>query len=170
MEDNYDISKLKPKKKRIHSKRKGNKFERDICKLLNERFDTKEFERSPNSGAYASTHNLPEYLKLYGDLITPINFKYTIECKKGYNNISFYNFLRYDSPDFWNLVKQSEKDSNQSGKPLLLIIKQDRKPALAVIKEDIDLPNMRLKKESTCYYMYFLDDLIGLPDEFWLTQ
>lgn len=168
MNDNYDISALKPKKKRINSKKKGNKFELDVAKLLNSRFDTKEFERSPNSGAYATTHNLPEHLKLYGDLITPLLFKYTIECKKGYNDISFYHFLNNDSPLFWDLVTQSEKDSEQSNKPMLLVIKQDRKKILAVIKEDLDLPNIRLKKEDNTYYMYYLEDLLKLGDDFWL--
>ena len=74
MEDNYDISNLKQKKK-INSRTKGSGFERQICKMFNKRFNTSEFCRSPGSGAFATTHSLPEHLKIYGDLITPEKFK-----------------------------------------------------------------------------------------------
>ena len=55
MEDNYDISKLK-KKKKVNSRTKGATFERQIAAMLNKRFDTKEFSRTPGSGAFATTH------------------------------------------------------------------------------------------------------------------
>ena len=78
MKDEFDITPLK-KKKKVNSRAKGNRFENKIAKMLNERFKTKEFCRSPGSGAFATTHTLPEYLKIYGDLITPERFKYVIE-------------------------------------------------------------------------------------------
>ena len=84
MKDDFDVSPLR-KKKKVNSRAKGNRFENKIAKTLNERFDTKEFCRTPGSGAFATTHKLPEYLKVYGDLITPEKFKFIIECKKGYN-------------------------------------------------------------------------------------
>ena len=87
MNDNYDLSNLRKKPKRKNSRTKGNTFERQIAKALNDRFDTTEFSRSPGSGAFATTHSLPDHLKIYGDLITPQKFKFCIECKKGYNNM-----------------------------------------------------------------------------------
>ena len=84
MKDDYDLSPLRTKPKRKNSRTKGNAFERHIAKLFNNRFKTTEFSRSPGSGAFATTHQLPEHLKIYGDLITPQKFKYCIECKKGY--------------------------------------------------------------------------------------
>jgi Holliday junction resolvase len=74
MKDNYDISKLNKKKKKVNSRAKGSTFERQIAKILNERFNTSEFSRTPGSGAFATTHSLPDHLKIYGDLITPQNF------------------------------------------------------------------------------------------------
>ena len=82
MEDKYDLTSLRKKPKRKNSRTKGNTFERHIAKTLNDRFETTEFSRSPGSGAFATTHTLPEHLKIYGDLITPQNFKFCIECKK----------------------------------------------------------------------------------------
>ena len=85
MNDNYDVSKLRKKKTRVNSRTKGSTFERKIASMFNDRFGTKEFSRTPGSGAFATTHSLPAHLKIYGDLITPEKFKYCIECKKGYN-------------------------------------------------------------------------------------
>ena len=90
MKDNYDISALK-KKKKVNSKAKGSSFERQVAKILNDRLGTTEFSRTPGSGAFATTHSLPDHLKIYGDLITPQNFKYCLECKKGYNNQNLYS-------------------------------------------------------------------------------
>ena len=57
------------KKKRVNSKRKGSNFERKIAKILNERFETKEFNRTPGSGAFATTHkDLPDHLRIQGTL------------------------------------------------------------------------------------------------------
>ena len=80
------------KKKRVNSKRKGSTFERKIAKMLNERFDTKEFSRTPGSGAFATSHrNLPEHLRIQGDLITPSNFPFVVECK----TVMTYNLMIY---------------------------------------------------------------------------
>ena len=81
MKDIIDIKKL-GKKKRVNSKAKGGAFERQIANILNERFDTKEFNRTPGSGAFATTHQLPEHITVAGDLITPLKFKFCIECKR----------------------------------------------------------------------------------------
>ncbi len=78
--------------------------------------------------------------------------------------------MSYDSPLFWDLVHQAEKDSVQSNKPLLLVLKQDHRKILAVITEDLDLPNIRLKNKGNTYYMYYLEDLLELDDGFWLVD
>ena len=55
MKDIVNIEKLK-KKKRVNSKAKGGAFERQVANMLNEQFDTKEFCRTPGSGAFATVH------------------------------------------------------------------------------------------------------------------
>ena len=143
MEDNYDISALK-KKKRINSRTKGNTFERSIAKILNDRFNTTEFSRTPGSGAFATTHQLPDHLKIYGDLITPINFKYCIECKKGYNKENLYSLYNYSS-DFWKFIDQCQRDSDKCGKLPMVIFKQDRQPILAVVPYNISYISNKYK-------------------------
>lgn len=135
MEDNFDLSKLK-KKKKVNSNKKGNVFANKIAKLLNERFNTKEFSKTPGSGAYATTHSLPEHLKIYGDLIVPKDFRFCIECKKGYNKESLYSLLNPKSK-VWEWIEQNERDAASASQDSLIIIQQDRQPIIALMRADL---------------------------------
>ena len=168
MEDDFDISRIK-KKKKINSRTKGSTFERKICKILNERFNTTEFSRSPGSGAFATTHSLPEHLKIYGDLITPENFKFCIECKKGYNHLNLYSLYNYSS-EFWKFIEQCEKDSKKCKRIPLVIFKQDRQPTLAIIPDTVDVLDdikyIEIRNRKP-YRMYLFEELIKCWDSMW---
>ena len=169
MKDNYDISALK-KKKRVNSRAKGSSFERSIAKILNDRFNTTEFSRTPGSGAFATTHTLPAHLKIYGDLITPQNFKYCIECKKGYNKENLYSLYNYSS-DFWKFIDQCEKDSEKCQKIPLVIFKQDRQQTLAIVPYDILYQSnnyIEIHKENKIYRIYLFNDLLKENDYLWI--
>ena len=134
MKDDYDLTNLqKEEKKRTNSKAKGSRFERKIATMFNDRFKTTEFSRTPGSGAFATTHSLPEHLQIYGDLIAPKNFIYNIECKKGYKNIKINNLLDYSS-QLYKFINQCEKDAQKCKKEPMLLFQQDRQPILAVIR------------------------------------
>ena len=169
MKDNYDLSQLRKKPKRKNSRTKGNAFERQVAQLLNDRFKTTEFSRSPGSGAFATTHTLPEHLKIYGDLITPQGFKFCIECKKGYNNISLYSIYDYKSK-LWEFIEQCEKDSERCGKLPMIVFKQDRQPILTIVNKDI-LTNIdkhiEINKNNKIYKVYLFKDLIKCWDSMW---
>ena len=175
MEDNYDISGLK-KKKKVNSRTKGSSFERQIAKTFNDRFNTTEFSRSPGSGAFATTHTLPDYLKIYGDLITPQNFKYCIECKKGYNKENLYSLYNYSS-DFWGFLDQCLKDSDKCDKIPMVIFKQDRQPTLAIVPSHVQTNKLQqyieIQKQEDAftlrvYRIYKLDDLLEDYDSLWM--
>ena len=140
MEDSYNLEKMRKKPKRKNSKAKGSAFERKVAKILNEHFETTDFQRSPGSGAYATTHNLPDHLKIHGDLITPQNFIYSIECKKGYNNLDMYSLLDPKSK-IYEFIKQAEKDADQAKKEAIVLMAQDRRDIIALIKEDSHISN-----------------------------
>ena len=172
MEDNYDISSLKKKKKK-NSRAKGSTFERQIAKLLNEHLGTTEFSRTPGSGAFATTHSLPDHLKIYGDLITPQNFRYCIECKKGYNNINLYS-LYNNSSEFWKFINQCQKDADKCGKVPLVIFKQDRQPTLAILPYDTSMSRsysrIQVEDKTNKYAVYLFDELVEHePVSFWLS-
>jgi hypothetical protein len=167
MKDNYDISALVKKKKK-NSRPKGNSFENKIAKIFNKKFGLEEFSRTPGSGAYATTHNLPEHLKIYGDLITPQNFKYCIECKKGYNKESLYS-LYNNSSVFWTFMDKCQKDANKAKRLAMVVFKQDYKPTLAMIpssvKVDQSLSYIEIKgcteyTQDKTYRLYLFDELL----------
>jgi len=173
MKDNYDLSNLRNKPKRKNSRTKGNAFERKVAGALNDRFNTTEFSRSPGSGAFATTHTLPEHLKIYGDLITPLNFKYCIECKKGYNKENIYSLYNYSS-DLWGFINQCEKDSEKCKRTPLIIFKQDRHPTLAIIPKhcalQLNISYIEISKgpEHLAQYRVLLfDELLKEDNSLW---
>lgn len=170
MQDDYDISKLK-KKKRKNSRTKGNTFEKKVCEILNERFETKEFNRTPGSGAFGTTHaNLPEHLKLHGDLITPLDFRFVIECKVGYGSRTLDGLFN-DSEDIWKFIEQSEKDAQVSGKEPMILFKEDRRKILALVRkdqtfeEDPGYTGYHIITLDNKYKVYKLDDIINCSKE-----
>ena len=168
MKDIVNLEKLK-KKKRVNSKAKGGAFERLIAKMLNETFETKEFCRTPGSGAFATTHELPEHITVAGDLITPLNFKFSVECKKGYNDQTIYSLLDYNSK-IWQFIEQSEKDAKKTKKVPMIIYKQDRKDILVITYKHIFttlIPSIDIFKDNIdtlstkTYSVYKLKDLLN---------
>jgi hypothetical protein len=153
------------KKKKVNSRAKGSAYERALAKRLNGRFNTTEFCRTPGSGAFGSTHQLPSYLKVYGDLITPENFKFVIEAKKGYN-VTLEDLWRPKS-DFYNFIKQASKDGKFANKPWLLIYKKDRKKDILICIDPFPIPEVILVKGK--YYVYLLEDVLELDDSEFLT-
>ena len=148
-------------KRRINSRRKGNAFERKISKLLNERFETKEFCRTPGSGAFGSTHTLPQHIKVYGDLITPQNFKFVIECKSGYT-VELDDLFKPKS-EFWSFVEQAKRDATTAKRDWLMIYQKTRRKGVVVTNVKANLKGVKLF--SDCY-MYGLEQFIQLPVEF----
>ena len=154
------------KKKRVNSRRKGNAFERKMASSLNERFDTKEFARTPGSGAFATTHkNLPEHLKIQGDLITPQNFKFVIECKSGYT-------LELDDPfkknsDLWDFINQAKRDASTANKDWMVIYKKTRRTTLVIVGNSH--PVHRRMEINGEYFVYAYEDFVRLDDS-WFFQ
>tara|TARA_R110002033_G_scaffold54131_1_gene102494 strand:+ start:5982 stop:6515 length:534 start_codon:yes stop_codon:yes gene_type:complete len=176
MKDIANISKIKGtrKRKRVNSRTKGNAFERKVCSLLNNRFATDNFCRSPGSGAFASTHKLPEHLKIYGDLITPENFKFTIECKKGYNKENLCSFFKPKS-EIRKFIKQSEKDAKFSKREPMIIFQQDRNTIIVITRrssyewdvcEESSIETKLIYKD---YVICPLEELLKVGDEFFFT-
>jgi len=156
------------KKPRVNSKRKGATFERKIAHLLNERFNTNEFCRTPGSGAFGSTHQLPQHLIVHGDLITPQKFRFTIECKNGYD-LEFDDVFR-DSSDFHRFIDQAKKDAKKAGnRDWMVIYKKNRRKEIVVVEEKI--PHLKnYLYYNNCCYVYLLKDVLGIPDDFWFTS
>ena len=172
IQDNFDTTPLlKNKRKKLNSRAKGNRFENKIAKMLNKRFNTEEFCRSPGSGAFATTHKLPDYLKVYGDLITPEKFKYIIECKKGYNEVKLDDLFNTKSI-FSNMIAQAARDSKKSSRKFILIIGQDRRNPMAITnQQDIPIHNKLVGNVGDIKITILkLEDLLSLNDSYFLVD
>ena len=152
------------KKPRVNSKRKGATFERKIAQKLNERFKTTEFSRTPGSGAFGSTHQLPQHLIVHGDLITPQNFKYTIECKNGYN-VELDDLFK-PKGDFYKFIEQAKQDARRANREWMVIYKKDRKKELVVVDGPLGSLSHFICVDGK-YYIYLLKDVLALPEGFW---
>jgi|18_taG_2_1085343.scaffolds.fasta_scaffold34685_2 Holliday junction resolvase len=149
------------KKPRINSRAKGNNFERALAKKLNTRFNTKEFCRTPGSGAFGTTHTLPEHLKIHGDLITPEAFKFVIEAKKGYD-VKLEDVWREKS-DLYAFIEQAKRDAKASKREWLLIYKKDRQKEIVITEKNHPAKEQLRIHEK--YYVYLLEDFLSLPNE-----
>lgn len=165
------LNELKPKKRK-NSRAKGNAFENQMCKVLNKRFSTTEFSRSPGSGAFATTHSLPDHLKLYGDLITPKDFRFIVECKKGYNNLGPHSLLDSESK-IWEWIETLERDCAASKKPGFILMAQDRRPKIVITKVSKELTEaistytvIKNKNSNIEYIMLYLEDYLSLSDTY----
>jgi Holliday junction resolvase len=154
------LSKYKLRKKAINSRRKGSNFERKIATQLNNTFNCTEFARTPGSGAFASTHSLPEHLQIHGDLITPHNFKYVIEAKCGYN-VDLDDLFKTNS-ELHKFIRQAKKESKAAKKPWILIYKKTRKDTLMISEVQFDLQKCVKINLDYTFYVYKWDDILGL--------
>lgn len=168
MKDKCDISKIKSKGKRINSRTKGNSFERKVCNILNKRFNTDHFNRSPGSGAYATIRNLPKEYQIHGDLITPSNFKFSIECKKGYNDVNIDSLLNKKS-SIWKFIDQAINDSRKSNKLPLIVYQQDRRDILILAQVGVFVKKKK-KISFPGWEIYTLKDALGFEDSEWFVD
>ena len=175
IQDDFDLSNFttNQKRKKVNSRAKGNRFENKVAKLFNQKFNTKEFSRTPGSGAFATTHKLPSYMKIYGDLITPEKFRFIIECKKGYNGETICDLFNNKS-DVSDMIVKAERDSQNSSKPFLLIIGQDRKDPVVITNDVIRYDDNSQTLEGTIknigIKMFKLKDLLSRDSSYFFDE
>lgn len=118
------------------SKTKGNKFENDVCKRLNQIYETKEFHRTPSSGAIMGRTNwgkrrgLAENVKrtLGSDIIVPDWFKFAVECKHYKDTPAYHNLIKQTGdPTLDHWLGEVMYDAINLNLHPMLIFKTDRK-------------------------------------------
>ena len=161
--------------KRVNGKSKGNGFERKIANLLSARFAQhlgieQGFRRNPDSGSYfggsntqrTQTHSL-DYA-IFGDLICPRTFNFSIECKHYKSAPSFQSVLDHDVKQWDTWLTQAQQDADNSGKKLALIIKYNNVSELVFTNNPLHgslTPRLTYKQK---YYVYTLKELLTLDD------
>lgn len=164
-----DISKNK-KKKKVNGKRKGNRTELELTKVLTAHFKS-AFSRTVSSGARWAQASLPKHaMEIFsGDLIVPKGFKFAIESKGGYDSIDIGSIFMDGSKELDSFLSQAMEDANRAGRKPMLCWKRTRKPWISFILT-ADMPEKEFKyaikyREWTGVA---LDYLLEMSDDFFI--
>jgi len=161
----------KKKKKKADGKKKGNRTELELVKILTERFG-EGFSRSIGSGnRWGQVSYLPKHASdiFSGDLIVPKNFKWVLESKGGYNNIDLNSVFVCGNSELSGFLDQVSQDSRRCGRKPMLCWKKDRKPWLAFVHtKELAGRKFTYRLEYGKWSVVDLKTLLKLDDEFFL--
>jgi len=139
IEDLFENLKKKKNNKAKNSKQKGSRGELQICKILTNHFG-EPFNRSPNSGAFGSTHKMSAVATqmMASDVLCPESFKFSIESKAGYDidlsNLFVFNKKKCgDMKKITGFVDQACRDAARCEKVPMVIYLKDYRPSLAIL-------------------------------------
>lgn len=162
-----------PGKKKVNGKQKGSAYERKISNLLSERFQEKTglekaFRRSLDSGSFfgasnqkrMETHNLEK--ATFGDIMCPSNFNYEVECKFYKDFPSANAILEQDCKQWDGWIEQCSRDSTNSGKKMMLIMKYNNVPDMVLFEELPDGLSSIINYKQ--YSIVTLTKVLLLPD------
>jgi len=170
MDDDFEIDDIlnnQLKKKKKNSGRKGKRGERSLIEELTERFPNKPFSRTIGSGNRWSQARLTEAAKkvFTGDIVTPDNFLFALECKHGYNKINIERAIKKGNKKLDSFLEQVEKDGERVNKNPMMCWKKDYKPWIVFIKTSLipeSIENIQYKN----WGIVSLERLLELPDSF----
>lgn len=170
-EEDFIIDDIFTKKtKKIDGKKKGNRTELQLTKVLSSRFGL-AFSRTVSSGARWSQTNLSEEAKniFSGDLVVCKGFKYCIESKGGYDSIDINSAFLNGNKEIDLFLEQVTNDSNRCGRKPMLCWKKTRKPWLVFIHSK-ELSNFTFEYLLTYnkWSAIALDHLLKLEDKFFI--
>lgn len=128
----------------VNSKNKGSSFERKISNLLSERFAevvgvANGFRRNLDSGSFFGAKNqrrVETHLMenaCFGDIMTPSNFKFTIECKHYKTAPSFASIVKQEYKLFDTWIEQAKQDAKNGDKAMLVIAKFNGVPEFVIV-------------------------------------
>jgi hypothetical protein len=170
--DDLLTEKKKRKKRKADGKKKGNRVELSLSKILNERFGG-GFSRSVGSGnRWGQVSSLPKHAQevFSGDLIVPQGFKWAVESKGGYD-IDLHSVFVGGSKELDGFLEQVTRDSERCGRKPMLCWKRDRKPWVAFV------PTKELNGHAFKYRLVYkewsavaLKTLLQMPDQWFLKE
>lgn len=167
--DYDDISKNKPKKK-VNGKKKGNRTELDLTKLLTARFN-QPFSRTVGSGSRWAQANLPQHAKevFSGDIVVPKNFRFAIESKGGYDSIDLGSVFLSGNKELDSFMEQAIDDAKRCGRKPMLCWKRTRKPWMAfLLTEDLGQNDFKYTIVYGKWTGVALEHLLKKEDSFFL--
>jgi hypothetical protein len=171
-----DLTKKSKRKKGVNGNRKGKRTERELAKILTDRFGH-VFSRTLGSGNRWSQTTLTGKANdvFSGDLVTPDNFAYVLECKGGYPKITMDGIFENGNTELDGFLVQVSKDAHRTDKKPLLFWKKDFKPWIVFLKtkdliEGCDTSIFQYYLKYREWTAVLLDKLLELPDEFFYSK
>ncbi len=168
-----DIFSLK-KTKKINSSVKGKSNEREIVKILNQRFKNilssnsswGLFSISIGSGNRYSQVSLSYSAKqiFSSDISSPPSFKFTIESKAGYDIDLCSAFTGNKELD--SFLMQATEDGEKSNKLPMVLWKKNRMPRLAFVHSEIIKKTFDYQMKYRNWTVVTFADLLLEPDNF----
>lgn len=166
-----DILSKKKKTKKVDGKKKGNRTELDLTKVLNTRFGD-GFSRSVGSGnRWGQVNHLPKHARevFSGDLIVPKGFRFVIESKGGYDAIDMSSVFVRGNSELDGFLDQVTQDSKRCGRKPMLCWKKTRKPWLAFVHtKDLVGRTFKYKLQYGKWSVVALEHLLKLEDDFFI--
>ena len=158
----------------MKSKQKGNKFERDICKMISLSFsnnaDDNIFWRTQSSGGrFTQRKKLGKNTEGQAGDITytniigkPLIDRYYIELK-AYSNIDIWSLItKKESKSLYGFLKSTYDLASVENKIPVLIVKQNNKPIIVFTTEyDETKLILQYKYKNQLFYMYLIDDFLN---------
>ncbi len=172
--DDFFKDEDKPKKKKkADGKKKGNRTELELVKILTARFG-EGFSRSVGSGnRWGQVSYLPKHAQdvFSGDLIVPKLFKWVMESKGGYEGIDLNSVFVKGNSELDNFLDQVTKDSNRCGRKPMLCWKRDRKPWLVFVHtKELRGHNFKYRLLYKQWSAVDMKAFLKLPNEFFFEE
>ncbi len=164
-----DIDEIVPKKpKKVNGKKKGNRTELELTKILSDRFGM-PFSRSVGSGnRWSHTTLTAEATQVFsGDIVVPKGFKFVLESKGGYEGIDINSIFIKGNSELDSFMEQVTDDSRRCGRKPMVCWKKTRKPWLAfVLTQDLIPHNFEYSIKYKEWTGVALENLLKLDDSF----
>lgn len=162
----------------VNGKKKGNNFERKIANMFSDRFADyvgipKPFRRNPDSGSFfggtnvARTEIYDTDWAVYGDLICPRNFNFSVECKHYKTAPTVSSILKQDVKQWDKWIAQAKQDAEVSEKDMLIIIRYNNTEILTMTNPGVTtlLPILNYGPVE----IQTLENVLNLKDSFFFT-
>ncbi len=173
-DDDFIVDELganRPKKKR-NSGRIGKVGERELAKILTERFPKHTaFTRSIGSGNRWAQVSLSKqsHEMMGGDLVCPNNFNFTLECKFGYDEIDLYQAIAEGNSLLDSFLTQAKESADRADKIPLVFWRKKRKPWMSFFPTtSVTLPERFVSYKG--WTGISMENLLKFPDEFFFSQ
>lgn len=151
-------------KSKINSKRKGDRNEREVAKLLT-KWTGQKFIRTPSSGGIATRlGSMSVNAAFCGDVSCVdqnFEFHFTVETKH-YKSLALSKELRSNSK-VYSIYQQAKRDAEAAGRlPMIMLRKNGMAAGEYMIYFDVPVESMVIDSLGHGLYGYYSDNLIQL--------